>query len=255
MDDSIARERVRRLLAAVTGIADTHNGLAERRRAVLVALADEIQADCGVWSWGRGWPDSTNVVPVAVIDFGVNDRQRGVLMQWGLNAETDRTFRQPILKQMGSGRAATTRWQDIYTPDEWDAMPFMRSQLLLGGWSSWLHSVRYSDRDTWSNFFLLRGPGQTEFGASEAAIVDLVLAAIPWMHSTAEELLPPDALVGLTPRQKTVMLMLLEGLTRKAISRRLGITEDTVGDHVKSIYIHFQVGSVGQLAAQFLRGR
>ena len=64
-----------------------------------------------------------------------------------------------------------------------------------------------------------------------------------------------EAFAGLTPRQRLVMLMLLDGLARKTIALRLGISEDTVGDHIKSIYTHFKVNSAGELAAFFLRSR
>jgi DNA-binding CsgD family transcriptional regulator len=214
-----------------------------------------VEADAGCWAWGRGWPLSSTVVPVAVVYLGVSDRQRAALMAWGLDAETDRTFRARVRAQMGDGHAATTIWQDIFPPEEWAAGPSMRGHLAIGGWSSWLHSVRYTDRDTWCNFFLLRNGGRPEFSQAEAAVVDLVLGGVPWLHSTAEEYLPTETFVGLTPRQRTVMLMLLDGLARKTIATRLGITEDTVGDHLKSIYAHFGVGSSGELAALFLRGR
>lgn len=251
----IGSAAVQRLLADVVAIADAERELVERRRRMLLALSREIQADAGVWSWGRGRPETGSVIPICVIDFGFDDRQRGVLTEWGLNGETDRTFRQPIRQQMGTSLSATTLWQDIFTPAEWEAQPYMRTQLAAGGWSSWLHSVRYSSQETWSNFFLLRNAGHGEFGKTEAMIVETVLAGVPWLHSTAEETLPPEAYQGLTPRQKMVLLMLLDGLPRKAIAYRLGITEDTVGDHVKSVYAHFAVGSSGELAALFLRGK
>lgn len=243
------------LLSATAEIADTYSNRAQRREAVLVSLAEGIGADAGVWAWGRGTPEASSVQPVAVIYIGVNEEQRVTLMQWGMSPETDRTFRQPIRQQMGDRRSITTLWPDIFTPEQWDAMPFMRSQLLQGGWSSWLHSVRYSEVDTWSSLFLLRRAGQTEFGPSESAAAELVLSAVPWMHSSAEETVSVEVLKGLTPRQKLVMLMLLDGLARKAIAQRLKITEDTVGDHIKVIYAHFGVASVGELAALFLRGR
>jgi DNA-binding CsgD family transcriptional regulator len=176
-------------------------------------------------------------------------------MEWGFDAEQDRSFRPRILAQMGSRRAATSLWRDLYTPAEWDAVPLMRRQLIKGGWSSWLNSVRYSDRDTWSSFFLLRRQGKPEFDSSDAMVVHWLLGGVPWLQSTAEETLPPEAFVGLTPRQRTVMLMLLDGQARKTIARRLDITELTVGDHIKSIYAHFGVNSSGELAAHFLRGR
>lgn len=251
----VSPEVMQRLLSMVTEIADTHSTLVKRRQAVLAALLELIQADCGNWAWGRGWPLSTAVTPVSVIWHNVSDDQKIALMEWGLDPDTDITFRPRVSAQMSDRTSATTIWQDIFTPEEWDAVPSMRRHLTSGGWSSWMHSVRYTDRDTWCNLFLLRNAHRPEFGPSEAALVDLVLAGIPWLHSTAEERVPQEAFEGLTARQRTVLLMLLDGMARKTIASRLGITEDTVGDHIKAIYAHFNVGSAGELAALFLRGR
>ena len=59
----------------------------------------------------------------------------------------------------------------------------------------------------------------------------------------------------LTPRQRAVAIKLLEGYPRKMIAQQLNITLDTVGDHLKAIYVHFGVNSSGELAALFLRSR
>ena len=42
--------------------------------------------------------------------------------------------------------------------------------------------------------------------------------------------------LGLTPREREVTELLLAGLQRKQIADRLGVREDSVGDHVKAIY-------------------
>ncbi|WP_250004128.1 LuxR C-terminal-related transcriptional regulator [Actinoplanes sp. M2I2] len=42
--------------------------------------------------------------------------------------------------------------------------------------------------------------------------------------------------LGLTPRQLTVLALLAEGLTARAIARRLGITEATVSKHQENLY-------------------
>ena len=131
----------------------------------------------------------------------------------------------------------------------------MRRMIERAGWSCWLHSVRYSPSGTWSNLFFLRNTGRAEFGPREAAIVDLAMSSVTWLHSTADELLPRESFSGLTARQRTVMLMLLDGAPRKRIAQDLAITEDTVGDHLKSIYQHFKVNSSNELAALFLRSR
>lgn len=218
-------------------------------------LAQLVQADSGFWAWGRGHARDRSITPAAIIDFGFSDEQRGVVIEWGLSADANQNFTQRVLATMNGATQATTLCQDIFTPAEWNSMPVMRAQLARGGWENWLHSVRYSAHDTWSNLFLLRDIGKADFGPSEATLVDLVMTNVSWLHSTAEESLPPETFVGLKPRQRTVMLMLLDGLHRKAIASQLGITEDTVGDHIKAIYSHFRIGSATELAALFLRSK
>lgn len=246
---------VSRLLAAVCEAADTHADLGLRRLALIQSLRDLLDADYAGWAWGRGWPDSGSVSPVAYISVGVDDVQRAMLMQWGFDLDADREFRGRIRRQMGQDLHATTIWQDIFSPDEWAARPHMGRLMDCGGWSSWLHTVRYSDRDTWSNLLLFRNAGKPDFGAHEKSIVELVLQSIPWLRSTALEYVPPESLAPLTSRQRTVMLMILDGLPRKTIALRLGISEETVGDHIKALYAQLGVNSSSELARLFLRGR
>lgn len=253
--DGLQPRMVERLLRAVATIGDSYVDLRERRQALIVELCDVVQADCGFWAWGRGWPGMRTMSPVALIDFGFSDQQRGVVIEWALSTDAELNFREPIAARMGPDRRATNFRREIVADEVWETFPTTRQQLARGGWESWLHSVQYSDNDTWSNFFLLRSIGKEEFGPTEAAVVDCILNGIPWLHSKAEEFLPPEAFVDLTARQRTVMLLLLDGLARKAIARQLSISEDTVGDHIKSIYSHFAVGSASELAALFLRSR
>lgn len=243
------------LLAAALRIGDGQIDLAERRRALLDEFPALLGADAGFWAWGRGRPDTSTVAPVAIIDFGFSDQERAIVIEWGLSVDTDIHFRQPIMaKVRHTGRSTDCR-RDIVSDEAWGAFPYMRQQLARAGYESWLHSVRYSDSDTWSNFLLLRRVGCEEFGAEQVAALEVLHNGVPWLQSTAGEYLRPEAFEGLTARQRTVMLLLLDGLARKAIARQLNIGEETVGDHIKSIYAHFGVGSAGELAALFLRGR
>jgi DNA-binding NarL/FixJ family response regulator len=47
--------------------------------------------------------------------------------------------------------------------------------------------------------------------------------------------------------------MLLSGMSRKAIAKQLGISEDTVGNHIKALFDHYGVESAIELAAIFLQ--
>jgi DNA-binding CsgD family transcriptional regulator len=59
---------------------------------------------------------------------------------------------------------------------------------------------------------------------------------------------PSAAEVGLTPRESTVLVLLSQALTARAIGRRLGISERTVHKHVANVYrklgTHDRLGTV-----------
>ena len=258
LQHAISGETIGDLLETVVVISEEQPELAGRRQAVLSCLARLIQADIGVWAWGCGRLDPASAVtPIATLDCGMNDQHRVAFMEYALDPDSDRNLRQRIRERMQSRQVtqSTDTRRDVYSDDEWQTFPQMRQMIERSGWSSWLHSVRYSASETWSNLFFLRNIGGDEFGPREAALIDVAMSRIPWLRSTADELLPPETFSGLTPRQRTVMLMLLDGTSRKFIAQQLGITEDTVGDHLKSIYQHFQVNSSNELAALFLRSR
>jgi DNA-binding CsgD family transcriptional regulator len=50
------------------------------------------------------------------------------------------------------------------------------------------------------------------------------------------------------------MLFLLAGDSAKQVAQKLGLSEFTVGDHVKRIYKHFSVSSRVELLAHFISG-
>ena len=246
---------VEQLLTIAVDAYEKCADLGERRRAVLKATMELVQADSGIWSWGRGWPQLSGITPVALIDAGFDPPQRAKMIEWALSPAAKQEFVEPIRTGMGNETRSAVIRRDMITDESWDTHPDIRRKLAQGGWGGFVHALRYSDRDTWSNFFLLRNEGRAEFGRREAAIADVMLNGIRWMQSTAEEYLEPETFAALTPRQRAVMLHLLDGLARKTIALRLGISEETVGDHLKAIYRHFDVGSASELAAKFLRSR
>jgi DNA-binding NarL/FixJ family response regulator len=55
-------------------------------------------------------------------------------------------------------------------------------------------------------------------------------------RSLLESKSAPDPLAGISPREREVLALLLEGLPNKLIARRLGISEKTVKSHLTSIF-------------------
>lgn len=61
--------------------------------------------------------------------------------------------------------------------------------------------------------------------------------------------------LGLTPRQGSVLMLILEGLPNKSIARRLGLTENTVKEHVSAILQRLGVRTRLQIMSRLERFR
>ena len=245
----------RRLLESVVAIGNHHQELVDRRRAFLTVLMEEVGADVAFWAWGHGNPTESSITPVAMIEIGFQETQLAIVMKWALDPEAFCGFYHRVYAEMQGVNQSRSSLMADFNDEERKGFPVMRNYMAQGGWGSWLHNVRYFPKDIWGSLLVLRNTDRDEFGPREAAILELAATSVSWLHATAEESIPAEAFVGLTPRQRAVMLMLLDGLARKAIASQLGITDDTVGDHIKSIYKHFGVRSAAELAARFLRNR
>jgi len=250
----LRKDFVKELLSGISQINAHESDLIVRRQATLELLLQILNADFGHWAWGVGDRTNTTIAPLALLTAGYSDREKGMFMQFAMAPETESTFRRPILDRMGVERQITLARSEIFSQTAWFSS-FMRQALLQFGGDEWLHTVRYETTNIWSNIFLIRRRDRPEFDYAEVALLDVAIDGIPWLHGTAQEIVPTANAIGLTDRQRTVMLLLMDGLSRKMIATHLGISDDTVGDHIKNIYQHFKINSATELAAVFLRGR
>lgn len=244
---------IHQLISLVTSPEVMAAGLAERRRILIDRLAEFLQADRGIWSWGRGFSAEGGIQPVAMIDFGMEKEHLICLAELGLDPRNDLEFRGPIIQRMGDSRQITIVRRDLHSDEEWENRPFFRLICEGLGMDSWITSIRYPGPDTWMNVTYWRKAGRPEMGARERQLLDLITGSIAWVLPTAVETVPAEVFAGLTHRQRTVLLLLLEGYSRKSIAAQLGVTEHTIGDHIKLIYQHFRVHSVSELAARMLK--
>ncbi len=71
--------------------------------------------------------------------------------------------------------------------------------------------------------------------------VRAVAAGLPWLHPQAQRQMlewlrrPPSAIEQLTARERSVLLLVAEGLSNKQIARRLDLTEGTVKGYVSQV--------------------
>lgn len=97
----------------------------------------------------------------------------------------------------------------------------------------------------------LNDPAFTE---RERQIAHIVLEEVPWLHMDGW---PEDRgaqVPKLSPRQRRVLNLLLDGFSRKHVADRLKISENTVAGYAKEVYRHFGVNSQAELMHKFLSG-
>ncbi len=249
---SLTVELVSRLLE----ITHQHSSLTDRRQATLECLTSLLDARAGHWTWGYGDVIQSSVQPVAIFTYGYEPQDLAVISQMGLDSEIDQALRFPILNKMSEVAQSVDTRRCIFSDENWENAT-MRKYLLQIHADEWLHAVRYETLNSWSNMFFIRSLGQPPFEEEHRHLLDVSLSAIPWLRASTN--MEPESsrkpIGKLTDRQRTVMLLLLDGQSRKQIASNLGITEETVGDHIKQIYVNFQVNSAVELAALFLRNR
>ncbi len=252
--NSLSCNTIMKLLETVTQAANNYVDLGDRRLVLLRVLKELTGAAAGYWAWGHGDGSQNSVVPVALINLGFTEQQMADYVRISLATESQREFVEPIKKLKGELPQFTLIRADLYPELDWK-QTYFGHQLNLIGFDEWVQSVRYSRSETWSQLFLLRAVGACTFQAQDRALIDIAMSSISWLHSSQAEFLPQEQTIGLTPRQRAVLLMLLNGLSRKQIASRFVISEQTVGDHIKQIYRHFDINSAGELSALFLRNK
>lgn len=91
------------------------------------------------------------------------------------------------------------------------------------------------------------------------AAVRQVAAGLPWLHATVQRQLvarlrgPADETVALTAREQSVLELIAQGLSNKAIARRLALTEGTVKGYVSQILQKIGINDRTQAAMYAVR--
>lgn len=106
-----------------------------------------------------------------------------------------------------------------------------------------------------STALLFRKPGRGDFDGRDVRIAHIVVSECGPLHRDGLTLDRVDDVAELTPRQRSVLVLLIDGLSQKQVAYRLGISYHTVGDHIKAIYRHFDVQSRAELLSRFMHGR
>ncbi len=110
------------------------------------------------------------------------------------------------------------------------------------------------DESSISSIGLYRRLDQSDFTEREKRITHLIMQEVTWLHGSGWSAPVAKTLASLQPRQRVVLNMLIDGMSRKQIARQLEITENTVSGYVRDIYKALDVNSQPELMKLFLSG-
>jgi DNA-binding NarL/FixJ family response regulator len=94
----------------------------------------------------------------------------------------------------------------------------------------------------------------------QAAVLDVLKGGVPMTSEIARRVIASfrrkpavrnDAAYKLTPREEEILTLLSKGYGSKEIASQLGVSYETVRDHLKSIYEKLHVHSRGEAVARF----
>ena len=243
-----------RAIVRLLGEALTVRGSAsEVKRFLMDGLCELIGADRWLWGLCQQAEKDGMPIPTSLDHGGFTDEGLAQFLV-ALGHPEMSALQAPFFQEIAVDPRHLTRTRQQIDPEA----RFVRSN----AYTLWkkadvgpaLLSMRPLDEKCGSMVALYRRFDRDLFNAREARIAHIILTEIPWLH---EQGWPEDRDVEiprLTPRQRVILNLLLEGQTRKAIANHLNISLNTVQGYIRQIYSFFSVQSHAQLIRRFQQG-
>jgi DNA-binding CsgD family transcriptional regulator len=250
---SLSEKDVRAIVRLLGEVAGSNDDLVVRKRRLMTNLAGLVGADGWLWSVTR--VRDHRPICCALLHGGLSERQ---LTAW---AESTQTIDPPLpehssCEEIARNQYHATRTREQMVPDnEWYANATVQRYRIEVGIDDFLYSLYPLGEPYFvSAIGLYRHTGRPKFSTRDRRIAHIVLSEIPWLHRAG---LPEDegrAVPQLSPRLRTVFVMLFEGHDRKRIAHLLGISQHTAKDYISEVYRHFGVSSQVELIRRFALG-
>ena len=253
----VSEHDVRAIVRLLGDVAQQTGGVAARKRALMDGLGRLVGADHWIWTISRGMRSGMPMT-VGLIHSGFDDEQLAALMAGSQDLEAPPPENEMALTEFLRGEHFTRTRQQWISDERWYGSTHVQKYRQPARMDHFIFSImplnESGDDDLISGIGLHREFGREPFTDRDRRIAHIVTSEVPWLHYAE---LPGEAsrqVPALTPRQRTVFGLLIEGKPRRTIATSLGISPHTVNDHVKAIYRHFDVNSRSQLMHRFMSG-
>jgi len=238
-----------RLLGEVAALPGEH---VAKKRFLMDGLCALIGADAWAWSLACQYEIGKPVIYAGFLHGGFTENTfphyLAAVEHPATVAMTD-----SLIEEMRTHSAHITRTIEQISGDlfyDYEATPLWKEV----GVGTLLISMRPLDERCASGIGVYRNLPAEPFSRRESLIAHIILSEVPWLH---EQGWPEDRGVSvpkLSPRQRHVLNLLIDGEDRRGIAERLNISTHTANDYVKAVYRHFHVNSQAALMRRFILG-
>ncbi len=231
-----------------------HDGeLQEKKSMLLEGLCRLVAADA--WVWGIFVQLTPGDFPSYILHLhGGFDEERLAKYLEALAHPDTASFTAPFARLMQEKGCHLTRFRQQYTDEEKYQGSAVQKAWQMAGIEPGILSCRPTNPTTLSTVGIYRSPGREAFSERESRIVHILLSEVPWLHERGWSPEDAEPIPALSPRQCTVLNLMVQGRSRPEIAEHLGISPHTVNDYAKAVFQHFGVHSQPELIARFQNG-
>jgi DNA-binding CsgD family transcriptional regulator len=244
---------VRAIVRLLGGLYTAKGNHTAMKRKLMDGLCEMIRADAWAWSLGQELHPGTQPIYVSMFHGGFDEARYNHLLCSVSDPDMAR-ISEKLLTEMQEKKGHVTRVHQQFTDEKEFRESGIYPHLCKADIGPFLVSLRPIDERSVSTIVLYRRLKDVDFTEREARIAHIILTEVSWLH---EQGWPEDRGVTvprLSPRERLILNMLLDGRARKEIADCLGLSENTVSGYQKSIYRHFKVNSHATLMRRFQLG-
>lgn len=249
----LAEAEVRAIVRLLGDVAAMQGSLAEKRTHLMDGICRLIRADMWLWAMMGELDPARNPAHTIFLRNGFSDEEFVAYLKTQEHRDLQ-WLTAPFFQMLAQSDSQVTRTGRQLDPEDRLSASDLAPLMLQAGVGPVILSGRPTSTGQVSGIFIARRPGREYFSAKEARIAHILLTEVAWLHDESWPKYPRDGISGMTPRQRTVLTLLLQGQPRKLIAADLGISINTLGDYIKEIYRFFDVHSHAELLRRFVEG-
>lgn len=244
---------IRAMVGIVSEVAASPGDHPEKKRLLMDSLCSLLNADA--WSWVLATSVKPGQQPVytSVVSGGFEEGRFSNLLVAQEHVDFAK-LTEPLARNLNQSNTQVTLLSSDYDPDGFFADCESHHLWKSADCALPLLCYRPVPNGNISGVALYRKYDGRPFNLRHSKIAHIVLEEVSWLHEQGWPWSSAAKVPELTNRCRQVLNLLLEGLSRKEVADRLGISEHTVNDYAKEVYKFFGVHSHAELVSKFRAG-